>query len=63
VLPLAAAGFLAWIVAESVRSAPAPQLWSLAGIVVLGLILMLSARFVLRSAFFHIERESDTPGR
>jgi hypothetical protein len=24
---------------------------------------MLSARFVLRSAFFHIERESDTPGR
>jgi amino acid transporter len=63
VLPLAAAGFLAWIVAESVQSAPAPQVWSLAGIVVLGLILMLSARFVMRSAFFHIQRESDAPGR
>jgi amino acid transporter len=63
VLPLAAAGFLAWIVIESVRAAPASQVWSLAGIVVLGLILMLVARFGLRSAFFHIQRESDAQGR
>jgi hypothetical protein len=48
---------------ESVLAAPAAQVWSLAGILGAGLILMLSARFVLRSAFFHIERESDTPGR
>jgi amino acid transporter len=63
VLPLAAAGFLAWIVTESVRAAPASQVWSLAGVVVLGLILMLVARFGLRSTFFHIQRESDAQGR
>jgi hypothetical protein len=62
-LPLGAAGFLGWMFTESVLAAPAAQVWSLAGILGAGLILMLSARFVLRSAFFHIERESDTPGR
>ena len=51
------------VVTESVRAAPASQVWSLAGIVVLGLILMLVARFGLRSAFFHIQRESDAQGR
>jgi amino acid transporter len=60
-LPLAAAGFLAWIVAESMRAAPAPQLWSLAGVVAIGLLVMGYARFALRPAFFHIQRESDTP--
>jgi len=63
VLPLAAAGFLGWIVAESVRTAPAPQLWSLAGVVAVGLLAMGFARFVLRPAFFHLQRESDTQGR
>jgi hypothetical protein len=42
-------------------AAPAPQLWSLAGILVAGLVLLLIARFGLRSAFFHIQRESDQP--
>jgi len=41
--------------------APAPQRWSLLGIVVAGLVLMLVARFVLRSPFFGVRRESD-PG-
>jgi amino acid transporter len=59
-LPLGAAGFLGWMIAMSVRSAPAPEVWSLAGIVGAGLILMLFARFVLRSVFFSIRRESDT---
>jgi amino acid transporter len=63
VLPLAAAGFLAWIVAESVQIAPASQVWSLVGVVVVGLLLMLCARFVLRSPFFQIRRESDTQRR
>jgi len=60
ILPLAAAGFLAWIVVKSVQSAPASQLWSLTGVVVLGFVLLLVARFVLRSPFFQIQRESDT---
>jgi amino acid transporter len=58
-LPLGAAGFLAWILVKTLQSASAPQVWSLVGIVVLGLIMMLSARFVLRSGFFSIRRESD----
>jgi amino acid transporter len=58
ILPVAAAGFLVWIVVRSVQNAPASQRWSLIGIVAVGVILMLAARFVLRSPFFHIRRES-----
>lgn len=58
-LPLAAAGFLIWMVVKSLIGAPAPQVWSLVGIVVAGLILMLVARFILRSSFFQLPRESD----
>jgi amino acid transporter len=63
ILPIAAAGFLAWIVAESVRNAPPAQLWSLAGVVAAGLLAMTFARFGLRPAFFHIRRESDNQAR
>jgi amino acid transporter len=59
ILPLGSAGFLVWMVAKSLQSAPAQQVWSLIGIVVLGVILMFAARFILRSPFFQIQRESD----
>jgi amino acid transporter len=58
ILPLGAAGFLVWIVARSTMSAPASQRWSLFGILVAGVILMLIARLGLRSSFFQIPRES-----
>jgi amino acid transporter len=58
ILPLAATAFLVWIVAKSWQNAPGSQRWSLIGIVAAGLVLMLVARFVLRSPFFHIRRES-----
>ncbi len=58
VLPLAAAGFLVWIIYKSVQTEPASQNWALLGIVAVGLVLMLVARFILRSAFFQIPRES-----
>ena len=58
-LPLASAAFLAWMVAKSLLNAPAPQNWTLLGIVVAGLLMMLVARFALRSPFFRIQRESD----
>ena len=61
VLPLAAAGFLGWVVVKSLLGAPATQIWSLVGIVGVGLILMLSARLILRSQFFQIRRESAAP--
>ncbi len=58
ILPLAATGFLVWIVVKSVQNAPQSQRWSLIGVVTAGLVLMLAARFVLRSPFFHIRLES-----
>jgi amino acid transporter len=59
VLPLGAAGFLGWLLARSVQTAPAPELWSLAGLTAAGLVLLLVARFGLRSPFFAMPRESD----
>jgi amino acid transporter len=58
IMPLGAAGFLAWILFKSLQSAPTSQRWSLFGIVAAGLLLMFVARYVLRSPFFHYERES-----
>jgi amino acid transporter len=58
ILPLAATGFLVWIVIKSVQNAPQSQRWSLIGVVAAGLILMLAARFILRSPFFRIRLES-----
>jgi amino acid transporter len=62
VLPLASAGFLVWMVEKSMSAAPAAQNFSMLGIVVVGLLLMLVARFGLKSWFFQIQRESD-PGQ
>ena len=57
-LPLGAAGFLGWVFVKSMQAASAPQVWSLVGVVAAGLLLMLVARFVLRSSFFQTRRES-----
>jgi len=59
VLPIAAAGFLGWVVVKTMLVAPASQLWSVAGVLGSGLVLMFFARLVLRSPFFRIQRESD----
>jgi amino acid transporter len=58
ILPLGAAGFLGWVIVKSLASAPAAEVWSLVGVVAAGLVLMIFARFVLQSPFFHIQRES-----
>jgi amino acid transporter len=60
ILPLGAAGFLGWMFVKSLMNAPWTQKWSLIGIIGLGIILMISARFVLKSPFFQIRRESYT---
>jgi amino acid transporter len=57
-LPLASAAFLAWVVVKSLQNAPNAQRYALIGIVVAGLIMMFVARFVLRSQFFQLPRES-----
>jgi amino acid transporter len=62
ILPLAAAVFLAWMVIESLKNAGSsyrPEMLSLAGILGVGIILMLVARFGLKSTFFQIRREKD----
>jgi len=59
VLPLAAAGFLGWVFVLSFSRATWSQRWSLIGIVIAGLVLMASARFILRSSFFQLPPESE----
>jgi amino acid transporter len=61
ILPIAAVVFLGWIAIKSILGAPAAQNYSLLGFVVIGIILIFVARFVLRSPFFKIKRESWTP--
>jgi amino acid transporter len=58
VLPFAAAGFLAWIIVKTLQAAPAAQLWTLAGVAAAGVLLMLIARYAMRSPFFQIPRET-----
>ena len=45
---------------KSIIAAPTSQQWSLIGIIALGVVLMLSARFIQKSPFFQISRESDS---
>jgi hypothetical protein len=59
-LPLGAASFLGWMLVRALQQAPVEQVRSLIGILAAGVLLMLAARFLLRSPFFSIRRESDT---
>jgi hypothetical protein len=54
----AAAVFVGWPVFRSLQLAPAGQKWTILAIFVSDLVLMLSARFGLKSAFFQLPRES-----
>jgi len=58
ILPVAAAGFLIWIIVKTLQTLPASGRWSLIGILAAGILVMLVARYVLRSPFFQISRES-----
>jgi amino acid transporter len=58
ILPLGAAGFLGWIFAKSILSAPVSQRWSLTGIVAAGVILMVVAQVVWRPLFFRSPLEA-----
>ncbi len=60
ILPLGAAAFLGWVLVKSLQAAPAGQLWSVVGILAIGLALMVMARLALKSPFFRVEREKWT---
>jgi amino acid transporter len=59
ILPLGAAAFLVWMFVKSVMTESWPLNWSLIGIAGVGILLMLGARFIGRSSFFQIRRESE----
>ncbi len=59
ILPILAAAFLGWIVVKSLIGGTGPEIWSLVGVVLVGIVLMLIARIVLRSPFFKTQRESE----
>jgi amino acid transporter len=59
ILPLGSIAFLGWVVVKFMQGSTASENWSLGGVVAVGAILMVAGRFVLRSPFFQIKRESD----
>jgi amino acid transporter len=60
-LPVAAGGFLTYIVVRSIQTAPSSaQNWALVIVCAVGVLLLLSARFIQKSEFFSIRRESDS---
>jgi amino acid transporter len=62
VLPTGSAVFLVWMVFESLKNAGSayyPELWSLLGVLGVGVVLMLIGRFVLKASFFQISREKE----
>jgi len=61
ILPILSVILLVWILAKSLVAAPSSQIWALVIVVGVGLLLMLSARFIQRSPFFQVPRESATP--
>jgi amino acid transporter len=58
VLPLGAVGFLGWVLVKTLSTAPAAQVWSLAGIVGAGVAVMVAVRVFMRPAFFRVPREA-----
>jgi len=58
ILPLGAAGFLGWIVVQSLAAASAAEIWSVVGVAAVGFCLMLTSRFALRSPYFRVRRET-----
>jgi amino acid transporter len=63
ILPLAASVFLGWVVYKSLGALSTSEKWSLIGVIGVGVILMVIARFGLKSSFFQIQRESDPEAR
>jgi hypothetical protein len=57
-LPLGASAFLGWVFTRSLMTAPPGQLWSVVAVIAAGVAMMGMVRFVLRSSFFGLRRES-----
>jgi len=60
ILALGAVAFLGWAIWNSIAEAGEAVRYSFAGVVVAGILLMFSARFVQHSPFFSVQLESAT---
>jgi amino acid transporter len=58
ILALGAVTFLGWAIWNSIAQADNPVRYSFAGVIAVGVLLMLSARFVQRSPYFDLQLES-----
>ncbi|MGO9292796.1 MAG: hypothetical protein ACLP52_02755 [Streptosporangiaceae bacterium] len=56
-LPLAAAGFLGWVLWQYLATTTPAQRWAIGAVTAAGLALMATARYGLRSPFFALPRE------
>jgi amino acid transporter len=63
VLPLGAAGVFAWIVYQQVPELSSEGRWTLLGLALAGIFLMVFSAVVLRAPFFRTPRASFTPAK
>jgi amino acid transporter len=58
ILALGAVAFLGWAIWNSIAQAANAVRYSFAGVIVIGILLMFSARYIQRSPFFNLQLES-----
>ncbi len=61
VFPLFGAAVLVWVLGKSIPALGPSARWTVAGVAILGVVLMAVSAWVLRSPFFKIRRSSYTP--
>ena len=62
VFPLFGAAVLVWVLGKSIPALGPSARWTVAGVAILGVVLMAVSAWVLRSPFFKIRRSTYTPG-
>ena len=62
VFPLFGAAVLVWVLGKSIPELGPSARWTVAGVAILGVVLMGVSAWVLRSPFFKIRRSTYTPG-
>jgi amino acid transporter len=61
VFPLGGAAVLIWVLGKSIPALEPSARWTVAGVAILGVVLMAIGAWVFRSPFFRIRRSSYTP--
>jgi low temperature requirement protein LtrA len=61
IFPLAGAAVLAWVLAKSIPGLSTTARWTVGGVGILGVVLMVTSAWLLRSPFFRIRRSTYSP--